>query len=206
MPEMDGMEATRHIRNGETMAAKDIPIVALTAHALAGDRKKYLRSGLDGYVSKPINPDALKAELERFLAVAKKVQTPDDQSLSKAPPPSTASSVADTENFDRDSFHERLMGDQDLIQEVIKGFLSDMPRQLETLKGLLDREQWIDAGNQAHKIKGAAANISAPPMREVAYAMETAGNAEDGETMRQLWSQLEEEAEQLTRQLKLEIA
>lgn len=205
MPEMDGMEATRHIRNGETMAAKDIPIVALTAHALAGDREKYLRSGLDGYVSKPINPDSLQTELERFLIISENIQQAEEQVFSRTPLPSTDSTAENTQIFDRNSFHERLMGDQDLIQEVVDGFLNDMPRQLETLQDLLDHEQWVSAGNQAHKIKGAAANISAARMRRIASTMATAGKAEDGEAMRQMWSQLEDEAELLTRQLKLEI-
>jgi signal transduction histidine kinase/ActR/RegA family two-component response regulator len=67
MPEMDGLQATREIRQAERESGRHIPIIAMTANALAGDRERCLESGMDGYVSKPIHPQALAAEIEAVL-------------------------------------------------------------------------------------------------------------------------------------------
>jgi CheY-like chemotaxis protein len=66
MPEMDGLEATRAIRDSEKTSGKHIPIIALTAHAMSGDRERCLTAGMDGYSSKPIRPDELHQEIERL--------------------------------------------------------------------------------------------------------------------------------------------
>jgi CheY-like chemotaxis protein len=71
MPELDGYEATRRIRKGAAgEAARSIPIIALTANALSGDRERCLASGMDDYLVKPINPNALREKLERILSPA----------------------------------------------------------------------------------------------------------------------------------------
>ena len=70
MPEMDGFEATARIREHEKSTSEHIPIIALTAHAMVGDRERCLAAGMDDYVSKPIVPDDLFAAIERLLPVA----------------------------------------------------------------------------------------------------------------------------------------
>jgi CheY-like chemotaxis protein len=67
MPEMDGFEATRTIRLQENRSDRHLPIIAMTAYAVKGDREKCLEAGMDGYVSKPISPDQLRAEIETVL-------------------------------------------------------------------------------------------------------------------------------------------
>ena len=68
MPEMDGMEATAAIRKREKDSGRHVPILAMTAHAMRGDKERYLAGGMDGYISKPIHPADLFAEIERCLA------------------------------------------------------------------------------------------------------------------------------------------
>ena len=70
MPEMDGFEATAIIREQEKSGAKHIPIIAMTAHAMVGDRERCLAAGMDDYVSKPINADDLFAAIARLMPVA----------------------------------------------------------------------------------------------------------------------------------------
>ena len=77
MPEMDGMEATAAIRQREKKSGKHIPILAMTAHAMRGDKERYLASGMDGYISKPIHPAGLFAEIERCLAAVGREQRHD---------------------------------------------------------------------------------------------------------------------------------
>ncbi len=72
MPEMDGFEATARIREHEKSTDKHVPIIALTAHAMVGDRERCLAAGMDEYVSKPINADDLFAAIERLLPAAAK--------------------------------------------------------------------------------------------------------------------------------------
>ena len=67
MPDMDGFEATACIRAGERNSAQHVPVIAMTAHAMAGDRDRCLAAGMDDYVSKPIQPDALFGAIERLL-------------------------------------------------------------------------------------------------------------------------------------------
>jgi CheY-like chemotaxis protein len=70
MPHMDGFEATREIRRQEAGGPEHMPIVAMTAHAMAGDREQCLEAGMDGYVSKPINPAEMFAAIERALVLS----------------------------------------------------------------------------------------------------------------------------------------
>jgi len=65
LPGIDGLEATRRIRNSE--ANEEIPIIALTSHAMAGDKEKALKAGCTGYIEKPINPETFMAEIEKYL-------------------------------------------------------------------------------------------------------------------------------------------
>ena len=76
MPEMDGMEATAAIREREKTPGKHVPIIAMTAHAMRGDKEKYLAAGMDGYISKPIHPDGLFAEIERCFKATPKRRCP----------------------------------------------------------------------------------------------------------------------------------
>ena len=69
MPEMDGIEATRTIRENEKRTGQHIPIIALTAHAMSGDRERCVAAGMDGYASKPIRLDELRQEIERLRSV-----------------------------------------------------------------------------------------------------------------------------------------
>jgi CheY-like chemotaxis protein len=68
MPEMDGLEATTKIRESEQGTSNHIPIIAITAHAMKGDREQFLAAGMDSYVSKPIRPDALFETIKKVLA------------------------------------------------------------------------------------------------------------------------------------------
>jgi two-component system sensor histidine kinase/response regulator len=171
MPEMDGFEATRAIRSGTSgVPNSKIPIVAMTAHAMKGDRERCLEAGMDDYISKPIAPQAMADALGKWADKGPKppsaVLAPRGQDVPPAGPPV----------FDRPALLDRLMGDADLVKQIMAIFLDDMPKQIQSLETLLDRRDAESAGKQAHAIKGAAANVGGMAFSAVAAEMENAGN------------------------------
>jgi CheY-like chemotaxis protein/HPt (histidine-containing phosphotransfer) domain-containing protein len=188
MPVMDGMEATRRIRDPQSAVLQHrIPIIAMTANALPGDREQCLRAGMDGYVTKPVSPKALAEAIERWLpqdGAAPPTPTPPSTPTPPEPEAATAEAAvseataeAEPAVFDRAGLLDRLMGDEELGQIVMREFLADIPRQIEALKGFLDCGDATAAFRQVHSIKGASANVGGEALRSVALEAETAGQA-----------------------------
>ena len=122
MPEMDGLEATAAIRSCEAQTGGHLPIIAMTAHAMKGDRERCLEAGMDGYVSKPVQP----AELLRVI----KSHQPESQAIIHPAPVSQAADAGGHVGlavFDRQSALDRVDGDETILSEVIGLFLSDVP-------------------------------------------------------------------------------
>jgi HPt (histidine-containing phosphotransfer) domain-containing protein len=195
---MDGYEATRRIRDPQYRALNpSIPIIAMTANAMQGDREKCLAAGMDDYVPKPVLPQSLAEALEKWLPKPPTALQPDiRKDVFK---PETA--AADAENalpvFDRKGMLARLMDDEQLVREVIQSFLKDIPLQIKKLRDFIDSGDTKAAGRQAHTIKGAAANTGGERMRRVAAAMEQAADAGDVEAVRTTLSELDEEFDRL---------
>ncbi|MBK9091063.1 MAG: response regulator [Holophagales bacterium] len=186
MPVMDGFEATRAIRSGTTRLPKPgIPIIAMTAHAMKGDRERCLAEGMDDYVSKPIVPAELLAALEKWL--------PNEEGPTLLPPAAErATSAAEAlPVFDRAGFENRLMGDAELIVEITRGFLEDVPLKLAALGEAVRRGDPAEAGRLAHALRGACANVGAVAMSAVAGEVEAAGAAGRAEKVAALVPDLE---------------
>ncbi len=178
MPEMDGFEATRTIRDPQSQVLNHrITIVAMTAHAMQGDREKCMEAGMDDYLSKPIERPALVAVLEKWLKPKGEVKQPVDSE----PEEKVAASNHEEELavFDRAAFMSRVMEDKDLARVVIDGFLGDMPGAIMQLKNHLASGDVHLVEQQAHKIKGACAVVGGEALRAVAWAMEQADKAGD---------------------------
>ncbi|MBK1708960.1 hypothetical protein CKO17_07660 [Marichromatium gracile] len=157
MPLLDGLETTRHIRDpAQGLLNRDIPIIAMTAHALEEDRERCLQAGMNDYLAKPIDRKALAAALERWLP---------RQAL--APP--GAPPVLDTP-----ALMEGLMADRALIHQVIETFLDDIPRQLASLGRQQQRRDLAACAHHAQHIESAAASLGARQLAEAAAELETA--------------------------------
>jgi PAS domain S-box-containing protein len=210
MPEMDGFEATRCIRSGESgVSNPGIPIIALTAHAMKGDREVCLETGMNDYLAKPIRPEELAASLDRWLGRAANERAAVGAILESSPPviseaasPEKGGGPSDSEFggegvFDRDGFMNRIMGDMELARTLAEGFLADMPVQIKKLKAAIGTGDSSLAGKQAHRIKGAALTIGGIAFQKIAYSMELAGKAGNLKMLGAQMSQLEEEFENL---------
>ena len=177
MPEMDGLEATRRIRDPQSSVKnRAIPIVAMTANALQGDRERCLEAGMNGYVTKPVSPSALAEALDRWLPRdgAGRLE-PGAESVAAAGPPPQSAESAPPAVFDRTGMLARLMGDEELGQIVIEGFLGEMPDRIEALRSCLAAGDAAGSLREVHTIKGASANVGGEALRAVALAAEQAG-------------------------------
>ncbi len=195
MPDLDGYEAARRIRAGSSGVRNPrIPIIAITADAMSGDRDKCLQAGMDDYLSKPIELQRLSAALEKWLLAP---ADPKEAGHSEGGPPARTEPV-----FRQEEMLARLMGDRKLAAKVISGFSSDVPRQLLLLKSKLDEGDAASVQMIAHSLKGAAATLSAEAMRAICLEMQEAAAATDLSRAADLLPGLEEQFHLLNETLK----
>ncbi|MDM8523709.1 response regulator [Desulfococcaceae bacterium HSG8] len=189
MPEMDGMEATRVIRDPDSGALNpDIPIVAMTANAMMGDREDCINAGMNDYISKPIRPQEVLAAIEESLKSANLVK-------SGRQPYKIRSDDSVSKIFDRENLLDRLGNDEALCREILDMFLQNMPGMIERLKTALDDNDAEQTSMEAHTIKGMSANMGACRLNETASEMETAGQEGELGKVRSLMDKLEQEFE-----------
>jgi PAS domain S-box-containing protein len=179
MPEMDGYEASRRIRDKSSGALNSgVPIIAMTAHAMKGDREKCIQAGMSDYIAKPVLPQDLADILERWLpgavheGSAHRVQA-------KTEPATDEGEIPGSGIFDEHIFRKRLMGDAGLVKTIIEAFLSDMPGQIDALHSCVEAKDTRQAEQLAHKIKGAAGNVAARGLQKIAQAMEETARSGD---------------------------
>ncbi|MGC8660143.1 MAG: response regulator, partial [Desulfomonilaceae bacterium] len=161
MPEMDGFEATRLIRQKERGTATHIPIIAMTAHAMAGDRERCLAEGMDGYVSKPINAEELVGNLEKLTD--KRQNFFDTKEMA-----SESSQVVD-----RTKLFSRVGHDVELLKELVDLFLDTGGSLLSHVERSVNQLNAEAIERSAHAIKGALGNFAADRAFEAALRLET---------------------------------
>lgn len=166
MPEMDGLEATRRIRRLPSFV-RDIPIIAMTAHALQGDKEKCLQAGMNDYISKPVTPKGLSEVLEKWLP---SIQT--GTMLEPVASQRTNPASPDLDTWDIQGMLERMMGDKDLAKMIVEGFIGDLPKQIQSMKNFVENKDIVGCERQAHTIKGAAANVGGRVLSSLASEME----------------------------------
>lgn len=202
MPEMDGYAATRHIRDRQSSVRDHtIPIIAMTANAMQGDREKCIAAGMNDYIAKPVDPVKLRRALEQWLPADCRSGTAQLRTLKEKPGlPIAATAAGNCESthaaeapvFDNDAMHKRLMGDAALMRTVAEAFIGDMQQQIITLKTAATAGDIQQTAAQAHKIKGAAANVGGMALSAHALKLEQAGKAGGLETVRNELPELEE--------------
>jgi signal transduction histidine kinase/CheY-like chemotaxis protein len=164
MPEMDGFEATAAIREKEKSTGKHLPIIAVTAHALKGDRERCLAAGMDGYISKPIHAKNLFAEIGRLVPNNAAPQGPE-------PNLPAESDVLVNET----SLRNRVDNDEQLLRELIELFREECPGLLRQIDEAITAEDPRALEMTAHAFKGAIGTFAGKPSFEAALKLETMG-------------------------------
>ncbi len=183
MPDMDGYTATQQIRNPQSAVINhQIPIIAMTANAMQGDKERCMAAGMNDYISKPISPDALIAVLDKWLPGYNEKAGNLRQSQEVI--------SGGTSIFNYDDMMERLQ-DKNLVQKVTDIFIDDIPKQINALKQAVLAQDYKNAELLVHGIKGAAANVSTECIRNTASKIELAARAADLATMSSLLPELE---------------
>ncbi len=190
MPGVDGYEATARIRAGQPRGEPRLPIVALTANALAGDRDRCLQAGMDDYLAKPITLPQLAQTLDRWL--------PGEHLGAAAAVTGDGGASADERViFDRQGLLQRVTGDQVLARKLTAGFLQDIPGRITQLQECLTTGDSYSAALVAHTIKGAAATVGAETLRAVAAEVEEAARHGDRVRAGAYFDELQEQFERL---------
>jgi len=179
MPIMDGYAATRHIRAAkEAQLNSNVPIVAMTANAMQGDKEKCLAAGMDSYLSKPLDPIKLVNMLANWLEFSETLSENDLPELEE----NTKLDEQEDEGasiFDFEAMSERLMDDMELMQAISIAFADDVINQIQELKENLEANDAAEAAKSAHKIKGASANVGGMALSALALEVESACKAGD---------------------------
>jgi PAS domain S-box-containing protein len=210
MPEMDGLEATRRIRDISSGVLRNgIPIIAMTAHALQGDRARFLEAGMNAYVAKPVSPAELVAALSAVLPDSGDGGALAPASAAAAPGPAAAAppvGAAAPPVFDRAGMMARLMDDQELARAVLAGFLEEAPQMVEEIGHLLDGTDAQAVAARAHALKGAAANVGGKALRAAAARLEQEARSGGVEAARRCRGHLENKLEALRRAISADAA
>jgi len=188
MPELNGYEAAGAIREAEHGTDRHVPIIAMTAHTMKGDRERCLEAGMDGYVAKPISAAALVGEIARLVP---EMDSPSGADVDDA------DRAGGERIMDRASALARLGGDEQLLNELIELFDVEYVQQRSALREAVRSEDLEGVGRIAHALRGAVSNFGAQPAIDAAHALEDASTTGDVQTAREALKRFEREMDRL---------
>jgi signal transduction histidine kinase/DNA-binding response OmpR family regulator/HPt (histidine-containing phosphotransfer) domain-containing protein len=184
MPEMDGFEATAAIRAREDGLGRHTPVIAMTAHAMKGDRERCLAAGMDGYVSKPLQANELFTTVEQLATPASACE-------------SAVAALPASASFDYDTALRRAGGDDDLLRELIDLYLQQCPELMTAIRDAITAGDATELARAAHTLKGSVGNFGPSLVFDKALALEEAGKAGSLVVCAETFSQLRQAVEYL---------
>ncbi|SFM60258.1 PAS domain S-box protein [Methanolobus profundi] len=193
MPEMDGLEACRHIRNRQSSVHDHaIPIIAMTAHAMKGDMEKCLEAGMSDYISKPISINTLSEKLVKWLKPSEmKEHHPDNE------PDENDKHLI----FDKQYFMGNIMHDTNMARKVIEIFNKNTPDQIEELKKAIIRKDKEEIIKHSHSLKGSSASVGGMALSNIAAEIENGAMTDDMDSIQDMVEKLNTHYELLTEEL-----
>jgi two-component system, sensor histidine kinase and response regulator len=223
MPEMDGLEATSQIREWEKTTGGHIPIIAMTAHAMQGDRERCLAAGMDDYVTKPLVPKVLFGALDRWTQSSKlsnkavepaedysvdmeddmfgESTSPDLRETKQAAPGLQFISSADALPVDFESALVHFGGDRDFMLKMFRKYKEQLPDSLNEIRAALQDKDANRLARLAHNLQGISLNFSAASLANHTYQLEEICNREDLTHAPLIVAQLEVEAQRVAEYL-----
>jgi two-component system, sensor histidine kinase and response regulator len=205
MPVLDGLEAVAAIRKQEESTGAHQPVIAMTAHTMAGDQERCLDAGMDDYVSKPISAASLAAALERVLTrfplteVASLLDTDLPEAITSQIPKTKP--VA----FDREIALKKFDGDQDFLLEIAGMFLDGITEQMTSLSTALEHADVGTVGKIAHTVKGSVSHFGAERAFAAALRLEQDAGSGDVGSLTASHECFVREIEQLIDELRHEL-
>lgn len=184
MPEMDGYQATQLLRAGGC----SVPVIAMTANAMKGDREKCLAAGMNDYLTKPVEKQALTAALDTWLRLA-----PTDSADEAAEPAAPGCEPAAPLVYDQAEVAQRFKGDDELLPLVMASFFEHTPLLIAKLAEAVRQGHFEEVHLCAHTVGGAAATVGAQAMRSTAWALEQRSLDQQAEPLAKLFEQLEKD-------------
>jgi two-component system sensor histidine kinase/response regulator len=159
MPVMDGFEATHAIRRMDRTSSRHIPIIAMTANAMKGDRERCLQAGMDDYLSKPVDPEVLRAKLEYWIP----------------------KSIGDLPPIEVSQLHQLFGQDDEMVREMLYDFLPEARALVLRIRECVRQEDLLGLADASHELRGACVNVGASAMARITRRMERAGGASNWE-------------------------
>lgn len=200
MPVMDGLEACHHIRRSEALAQQPrLPIIAMTANAMKGDRERCLEAGMNGYVSKPIDAQRVFEEIERVLAGEHDMATPPS-------PPALSAGTDKLPLLDYQATLDNCDGDSAFLQTLLLSFVTDSSKRMAGLLQAIAQSRLDEVARLAHALQGAALSIGAKPFAVQCQQLETAARQQQGAALATQLQELEQGHQALLAEIRPHLA
>ena len=197
MPVMDGFTCTQAVRNGKGgLKSMGVPIIAMTANAMKGERDKCIEAGMDDYITKPVESDILIDKLSLWL----------NRDSAKAPVPKTpevAEGTSEPVIWDKSDALQRLAGNEALLKRIVKMVLESLDDRLADIANAIDNEDAEALRQHSHKLKGSVGEIGAKSLHILLQSLEHPGAEQDN---RAVFSQVVKDSEILRQTLTQYIA
>jgi CheY-like chemotaxis protein len=185
MPTMDGYEATATIREQEKASGEHIPIIAMTAHAMKGDRERCLEVGMDGYIAKPIRAKDLYETVEKITVKVWESQRQED------------TITDEKEILDRDKILEQTGANEETLKEIVELFDVESAKLMKKIRNAITNEDSLMLQRAAHTLKGSIRIFGAERSAAAAKRLETIGRDKNLVDAEEAWQVLVEEIERL---------
>lgn len=196
MPGMDGLEATKYIRKSFSEPTKNIPIIAMTASALSGEKEKCFEAGMNDYISKPFNPTTLYSKIIKWTKAGETITSDEEVRTKKK---------EKKKMYDLTQIREVASGDADYVKEILNIYIADMAIYLDDLNQYMKENKFQEIASGAHKMKSPAALLGVTKLKDCLIEIETEAQQQK-EISKELVKRVNDLCLQSINELKLELA